>query len=263
MAAGRASFCLPGSRIVSPEKCDHRLQRSQRVPGERIEAGDALDFVAEELDAQARPLGVGRTNLHGVAAHAKFAALEGDVVARIAGRSGGAEHSSRLICCPTFSVSSMLRNLPAADAVDAGDTGDDNHIAPREEGTHGREPQALDLLVHAGILLDEGVGARDVGLGLVIIEVADEIFDRVVWKEAFELRVELRRQRFVVRDDQRRPFYFANDIRDGEGFPRAGHAEEGLVFVTRFYRLDQLADSLTLVALRLISGFELKPHPPK
>ena len=73
-----------------------------------------------------------------------------------------------------------------------------------EERTHGREPQALDLFVDAGILFDERVGARDVGLGLIIIEVADEIFDRVVGEEAFELGVELRGQRFVMRDHQRR-----------------------------------------------------------
>ena len=55
------------------------------------------------------------------------------------------------------------------------------------------------------ILFDESVGAGNVGFGLIVIEVADEIFDRVLGKEPFELRVKLRRQGFVVGDDQRRP----------------------------------------------------------
>jgi hypothetical protein len=49
----------------------------------------------------------------------------------------------------------------------------------------------VDRLVGARLLLDVGVGAGDVGLGLVIIVVADEIFDRVVREEALELAVEL------------------------------------------------------------------------
>ncbi len=92
--------------------------------------------------------------------------------------------------------------LLAADAVNAGDAGHDDDIAAGEERTHGGEAQALDLLVDAGILFDEGVGARDVGLGLVVIEVADEIFDGVLGKKAFELGVELGGEGFVVRDDQ-------------------------------------------------------------
>jgi hypothetical protein len=42
---------------------------------------------------------------------------------------------------------------------------------------------AVDLLVDRGILLDIGVGARDIGFGLVVIVIADEIFDRVVRKK--------------------------------------------------------------------------------
>ena len=34
------------------------------------------------------------------------------------------------------------------------------------------------------VLLDVGVGARDVGLGLVVVVVADEVLDRVVGEEA-------------------------------------------------------------------------------
>ena len=52
--------------------------------------------------------------------------------------------------------------------------------APRKQRAGGGEPEPLDLLVDRRILLDVGVGARDVGLGLVVIEIADEIFDRVV-----------------------------------------------------------------------------------
>ena len=73
-----------------------------------------------------------------------------------------------------------------------------------------------NLFVDGRILLDVGVGARDVSFWLVIIEVADEIFDRVTREELLELRVKLRGQCFVVRDDKGRPIQLLDDIGDGE-----------------------------------------------
>jgi len=44
-------------------------------------------------------------------------------------------------------------------------------------------PEALHLLVQGGILLDVGVCLRDVGLGLVVVVVGDEVLDGVVREE--------------------------------------------------------------------------------
>jgi hypothetical protein len=51
--------------------------------------------------------------------------------------------------------------------------------------------QPLDLVVDRRVLLDIGVGRRDVGLGLVVVVIADEVLDRVVRKEPLELVAEL------------------------------------------------------------------------
>ena len=64
--------CFPG-------KNGHGVERFNLVSGQRLEAGEPLDFVAEKFDAQA-VLASGGTNFHRVAAHAEVAALEGDVV---------------------------------------------------------------------------------------------------------------------------------------------------------------------------------------
>jgi hypothetical protein len=136
---------------------------------------------------------------------------------------------SRASPCPPDRDDHGLVILLAADAVNAGDAGHHDHVAPREERTHRREPQPLDLLVDARILLDERVGARDVGLGLVVIEVADEVLDGVVGEKALELRVKLRGQRFVVRNHQRGPVHVLDDIGDRERLARAGHTQQDLV----------------------------------
>ena len=75
-----------------------------------------------------------------------------------------------------------------------------------------------------------------------------------------ELGVKLRRERLVVRDDQRRPIELADDIRHRERLSRTGHAEQRLVAIARLDRLQQLRDRLRLVAARLVVRFELKRH---
>ena len=64
--------------------------------------------------------------------------------------------------------------------------------------------EPVDLVVDRGVLLDVEVLRRDVGLGLVVVVVADEVLDGVLGEELAELVAELRRQRLVVGDHQRR-----------------------------------------------------------
>ena len=131
-----------------------------------------------------------------------------------------------------------------SDAVDARNARDHDDVAAREQRARRGKSQALDLLVNRRILLDVSVGARNVGFRLVVIEVADEIFDGVVREELFELGVELRRERLVVRDDQRRPVEFADHIGDRESLSRTGHAEKRLMPISGLDRFDQLGDRL-------------------
>ena len=228
------------------------LKRFERPARQRVEARQALDLVAEKLQPQT-VFAAGGADFDGVAAHAELAASEFDVVARVEQIHQPAKQLlTRHFHSGADGDNHRLVILFAADAVDAGDARHDHHVLAREQRAHGREPQPLDLIVDAGILLDVGVGARDVGLGLVIIEVADEIFDRVLWEEALELGVELGRERFVVRNDQRRPIYVLNDIRERERLARAGDAQQHLMFGAGHQAGGQLRDRLRLVPGRLI-----------
>ena len=55
------------------------------------------------------------------------------------------------------------------------------------------------------VLFDVRVRRGDVRLGLVVVVVRYEVLNRVVREELPELLIELRRQRLVVGQDQRRP----------------------------------------------------------
>ena len=70
--------------------------------------------------------------------------------------------------------------LGRAQAVDARHRGHDQHVAALEQRLGRAQPQPVDLLVDVGLFLDVGVGLRDVGLGLVVVVVGDEVLDRVV-----------------------------------------------------------------------------------
>ena len=88
---------------------------------------------------------------------------------------------------------------------------------------------AVDLLVDHCVFFDVGIRLRDIGFGLVIIVIADKIFDGVIGEKTFHLAVKLRRQRFVGRENEGRALRFLNDLRHGKGFAGAGHAEQNLI----------------------------------
>ena len=142
--------------------------------------------------------------------------------------------------------------LGRRDAVDARNARDHEGVTPGEQRAGGGEPQPLNLLVYRRILFDVSVGTRDVGFGLVVVEVTDKIFHRVAGEELLEFGIELRRQGLVMGDDERGPIELADDIRHRESLARAGHTEERLMAIAGLDRLQHLRDRLALVAPRLV-----------
>jgi len=150
--------------------------------------------------------------------------------------------------------------LRRPEAVDARHRRDDDDVAPRQQRERRRVAHAIDLFVDDRVLLDEGVGRRDVRLGLVVVVVADEELDRVLREQILELAVELPGQRLVVRDDQRGPLDLLDQVRHREGLAAAGHAEKRLVPVAAARSRDELLDGPGLVALGLVVGDQLERH---
>jgi hypothetical protein len=204
---------------------------------------------------------VGREDLDCVAAHAEGAALEGGVVALVL---QGDQIGDQLALVDALADLDGEGHggvgLHRADTVDAGHRGDDDDVVALQQRAGGRVAHAVDLLVDRAFLLDEGVGARDIGLGLVVVVVGDEILDRVVREEALELAVELGGQRLVRRQDQRRALGALDHLRHGVGLARAGDAEQHLGLLAVGDALDQFGDGGRLVALGFILGGQLDRH---
>ncbi|MNH11775.1 hypothetical protein D3C79_712990 [compost metagenome] len=114
------------------------------------------------------------------------------------------------------------------------------------------------MVVDRGVLLDEGIGRRHIGFGLVVVVIGNEIFHGVVREERLELAVQLRRQGLVRRQHQRWALHLGDHVGDAEGLARAGHPEQGLVRKARLDSFDHQANGLGLVAGRLETGDELE-----
>jgi hypothetical protein len=138
--------------------------------------------------------------------------------------------------------------------------GDHYDVLARKQRTGGGKPEPFDLFVDRRIFFDVGIGPRNIGFWLVVIEVAHEVFDRVLWEKLFELAVELRRESFVMRDHQGRLVQLSHNVGGRERFAGTGHAQQRLMPVPSLERLGQEIDRLLLVTARLELRRELKRH---
>src|SRR3546814_12158764 len=91
-----------------------------------------------------------------------------------------------------------------SEAVDVSYRAVDDGIAPCHQGLGGRQAHLLYVFVDRTVLVDEGVGALNVGLRLVVVVVRDERLDRIVREKLLELAVQLRRQGLVRRRSEER-----------------------------------------------------------
>src|SRR5436309_14697776 len=69
--------------------------------------------------------------------------------------------------------------LGRPETVNAAYAGHDDAVAPLEKRPRRREPQLIQLVVDGGFFFDADVARWNVRFRLVIIVVADEVFDRV------------------------------------------------------------------------------------
>ncbi len=170
-----------------------RRKRGSDVPGERIELADTVNLVAKELHSNRLVVDLCLMHLNHVATHAEFPASEGDIVALV-------KHVHKLCkeCLPRHYLPPLDRDqhlqeiFRRCQPIDAGHAGDNDGVPPGQQRADGRKPEPFDLFVDRRILFNVCVRARDISFRLVIVEIADEVFDSVAGKELFELAVKLR-----------------------------------------------------------------------
>ena len=113
-------------------------------------------------------------------------------------------------------------------------------------------PQPLDVVVDRAVLLDIGVGLRDVRLGLVIVVVGDEVLDGVVRQHLPQLVGQLRGQCLVGGHHEGRPLQPLDQPGGGGRLAGAGGAEQHHVALPGADPPFEFVDGRGLVARRLM-----------
>ena len=249
-AADRPLHPLRAGDVVAGREDEQLVDLAHHLTGERVQVVEPLDLVTEHLDPAGQLL-VHREDLDRVAPHPERAAGEGEVVAGVLLGDQRAQQVVAVAGLPQLDLQRALDVLlRRAQAVDAGDGGDHHDVPPGEQALRRGVPQPLDLVVDRGVLLDVGVGLRDVGLGLVVVVVRDEVLDRVVRQQLAELVGQLGGQGLVRRHDQRRPLHLLDQPRRRRRLAGAGGAEQDDVLLPRVDLLGELLDGRRLVARR-------------
>src|SRR5215469_10804284 len=165
---------------------------------ERVDLAKHVDLVTPHLDA-IRLIFVGWVDLDHVPANTEGAAAQ--VFAALVlnvDETAQKGFTRSLVAFFQHDQHAVIR-FRRSEAVNAGDGGNNDDVAALEKRPGGAHAQFVEFVVDGGFFVDVQVGGRDVGFGLVVIVVADEIFDGVFRKERFELVVKLRGESLVVR----------------------------------------------------------------
>ena len=196
------AYLLPGGDVLVGWVDAVVFEFIQAGSGNRIDLSELFHLIPPELDSYG-VLGVGGEKVHDVSTDPEKSGLKLDVVAAVEGFDQSLEE---FVPAEGLAFGQLdgesLEVLRGAQPVNAGDTGYDDGVPSTYERARGGQPQPLDFLVHGGVLLDIGVGRGNVGLGLVIVVVADEVFDRILGEEGLELGIKLGREGLVVGDDE-------------------------------------------------------------
>ena len=234
-----------------------------QLAGQRVEVLEALDLVAEQ-DRPERRLRVRGEDLQRVAADAERPAPERGVVAVVLEVD---ELAQELVAVDVGALDQRLQvvvvGVRRAEAEDRRHRGDDQHVAAREQRGRRGVAQAVDLLVDRRVLLDVEVARGDVGLGLVVVVVGDEVLDGVLREVGAELVAELRGERLVVHEDQRRLLQPLDRRRHRHRLAGAGGAQQRRVAVALVDALRDRVDRRGLIGGRAVDAVELEGrHEP-
>ena len=226
---------------------------------ERIDLPDGIDLLAPHLEPESFVL-IGGVDLNHVAAHAKCSAPQifRSLVLNV---HQPAEQGLPRSLLPLLQGNEhSVIGFGRADAVNAGNGGDDDDVAPFEQRARRAHAQLVQLIVDRRFLVDVNVRGGNVGFRLVKIVVADEIFDGVFREKSLEFVIKLRGERLVMRQNQRGAVRRLDQLGHRERFAGTGHAQEHLVLFARFHAAIELFDGRGLISARLIVAVQLKFH---
>ena len=242
----------------------HLVQRLEALAAHGIDGLYRLDLVVEEGDAVA-VVPEGGHDVEGVALDTERRGRHVGLGACVE-RLHQAVHEVLVVdhVARAYLDRGGVKVVRVADTVEARYARYDDHVAPaRQKRGRGVQTQFVQLVVYGQILLDICVRGGEVGFGLVVVVIRDEILDGILRKEVLEFAVELCREGLVMAQDKGRAVEVRHHVGYGEGLARARHAEQHLIVQSHFHAFDQRFDRFGLVARGRIIRHEFEIHAAK
>ena len=234
------------------------FERIQRLPSDRVTDLNALDTIKIKHDAN-RVVSAWHPDIHHFPAHPAFASPE------VAGRTPILEFNQfaqevagldRL----TYMAAKMVfeKGLGWIESVDARYRGHDHTIWTRHERCNSGKALLFNTLVDAEFFVNVQVSLGEVGLGLIIVVMRDEIFHGVVWKIPHHLLMQLPSKGLVMTHDEGGYVQVLNDVRHGESLATSRYAEQHAALLPIIQLRNQFFNCFWLVATRFKLGMETK-----
>ena len=192
-----------------------------------------------------------REDINHITAHTKGATLEIHLIACVLHLGQTLEQITlRKLVALAHMHDHLVVFIPVADTVDTRHGGHNDAVVTFDQALGRRQAHLFDVLVDRGVFFDKQIPARHVGFGLVVVVIRHKIFDGILGKEFLELGIQLRRQRLVGRQHQRRATRAGDHVGHGVGLARARHAEQCLERQAVIQTRDQLFNGGRLITSR-------------
>ena len=257
--AGGAVHALRGGHIVGGREDADSVGLTDDVAGEGVDVVEGVDFVAEEFGPDGGFF-VGGDDVDSVAFHPESAAGEPNVIAFVLDIDEEPEEMITVNFVTNVQENGAVQvGLGVAEPVDAGHGAHNHNVPAGEETGGGAVAEPFHIVIDGGVFFYVGVGLGDVGLGLVVVVVADEVFDRVIGEELAKLVGELGGQGFIGRHDEGGALDLFDEPSRGGGFTGAGGPKENDVAFAPVDALGEFGNGGGLVAGGLVVADDFEP----
>ena len=255
---GHQLHVIPVGDVMGRRENGNVVPHAGNLPGHRVHLFNGINFIAEHLHTD-RLFAAGRIDIDNISPGSEGATVKIHIVSVVLHIHQFPNHV-RPIHLHTRPQGQQLIpvGIRASQAVDAGHAGHHNGIRSLQQGRRSGVPKLIDFVVDIRILLDISIRGRHVRLRLIVIVVGDEVFHRVLRKKLLHLPVELRRQGFVVRNNQRWLLNLLDDLRHGERLSGTGDPHQGLVPIPGQNAVHNMIHRLGLIPGEVEIGMHFK-----
>lgn len=119
-------------------------------------------------------------------------------------------------------------------------------------------PEAVYLLIDSCLFFYIGSGFYDICLWLVVVIVAHEVVDGVLWKKFLEFLGKLGGKRFIMSKYESWSLKLLDNICHGKSLSGSSHTEECLKIISRLDRINELFYGFALVSGRGVRRVEFE-----